>query len=138
MTEIVVHYLVMNSWTVGKPLNLYWTIYEQHDSYIERYRQTGERREIGKQRFVEGRNKTGEIFRLSLCVNEVPMGTTPMFIGIMQKLNDDRSLFTIGKNGRIVLCNSSAAQLFDYRLDEILVKNYKICLKVSNDLAFFG
>ncbi len=44
---------------------------EQHDTYLQKYRNTGVKRIIGRTRMVEARHKNGSIFRTLLSVNEV-------------------------------------------------------------------
>jgi PAS domain S-box-containing protein len=60
---------------------------EQHDSYLERYHRTGERRIIGIGRTVEARRKDGTIFPMELAVGEVRIGSTHLFTGFIRDLS---------------------------------------------------
>ena len=60
---------------------------EEHDSYLSRYRHTGERRIIGTGRVVVGQRKDGSTFPIELSVGEVQQGDTRRFIGFIRDLS---------------------------------------------------
>jgi two-component system sensor kinase FixL len=61
---------------------------ERHDSYIARYRATGERRIIGLGRVVPGRRKDGSEFPLELAIGELHWDGRQMFTGFMRDLTE--------------------------------------------------
>jgi len=63
---------------------------EQHDSYIERYLATGERRIIGIGRIVVGQRKDGTTFPMHLTVGELRTGHRHHFTGFIRDLTDQQ------------------------------------------------
>jgi len=61
---------------------------EQHDSYLERYRKTGERHIIGIGRVVTGQRKDGTTFPMELSVGEAITGDTRLFTGFIRDLTE--------------------------------------------------
>lgn len=61
---------------------------EQHDSYLERYLTTGERRIIGIGRLVVGQRKDGSTFPMELSVGEVRSGRRHAFTGFVRDLSE--------------------------------------------------
>lgn len=59
----------------------------EHDAYIEKYRQTGERKIIGIGREVKGLKKSGAIFPIFLNVNEINVGGRKIFTGIIHDIS---------------------------------------------------
>ncbi|MBA1158812.1 hybrid sensor histidine kinase/response regulator [Microvirga mediterraneensis] len=59
---------------------------EAHDSYLERYLRTGEKRIIGIGRVVSGQRKDGSVFPMELAVGEVKVGGQHMFTGFIRDL----------------------------------------------------
>ena len=59
---------------------------EEHDGYLARYRETGERRIIGIGREVEGRRRDGSTFPLELSVGETRQGDQWSFVGIIRDI----------------------------------------------------
>lgn len=59
---------------------------EQHDTYLERYLRTGERRVIGIGRVVTGRRKDGTVFPVELAVGEAIVGDHRIFTGFVRDL----------------------------------------------------
>jgi PAS domain S-box-containing protein len=59
---------------------------ENHDEYLQRYLQTGEKRIIGIGRQVEARRKDGSTFPMQLAVGEVKLGETRLFSGFITDL----------------------------------------------------
>jgi two-component system sensor kinase FixL len=57
---------------------------ENHDGYIERYLQTGERRIIGIGRLVVGERKDGSTFPMELAVGEMRSGDRRFFTGFIR------------------------------------------------------
>jgi two-component system sensor kinase FixL len=63
---------------------------EQHDAYIGRYLETGERRIIGIGRIVVGRRKDGTTFPMHLTVGELRAGERHHFTGFIRDLTDQQ------------------------------------------------
>jgi len=61
---------------------------EQHDLYLRRYRDTGERRIIGIGRVVVGLRKDGSTFPMELAVGEARVGTRSVFTGFIRDLTE--------------------------------------------------
>jgi PAS domain S-box-containing protein len=61
-----------------------------HDSYLARYRETGERRIIGAGREVQGLHRDGTQFPLDLSVAEVPLGNRRIFTATLRDLTERR------------------------------------------------
>ena len=61
---------------------------EQHDSYLDRYRRTGERRIIGIGRVVVGRRKDGSTFPMELSVGEANRTGPRLFTGFVRDLTE--------------------------------------------------
>jgi two-component system sensor kinase FixL len=61
---------------------------ENHDSYIERYRRTGERRIIGIGRVVVGLRRNGSTFPMELQVGEMRILDRRMFTGFVRDLTE--------------------------------------------------
>jgi two-component system sensor kinase FixL len=67
----------------------------EHDTYMERYQQTGEARIIGTGREVQARRKDGSVFPCELAVGKVQGVVPPRFIGFirditLRRLADER------------------------------------------------
>ncbi len=63
---------------------------EEHDGYLARYLETGERRIIGVGREVPGRRKDGSTFPIDLAVSEIDLGNRRLFAGIVRDLSPRR------------------------------------------------
>jgi two-component system sensor kinase FixL len=61
---------------------------EQHDGYLGRYLQTGERRIIGIGRVVVGERKDGSTFPMELSVGEMKSGEDRFFTGFIRDLSE--------------------------------------------------
>ena len=61
---------------------------EQHDSYLERYKRTGERRIIGIGRIISGKRRDGSIFPIELTVGEVSFEGKRLFTGFVRDLSE--------------------------------------------------
>jgi two-component system sensor kinase FixL len=59
-----------------------------HDGYLDRYRQTGERRIIGVGRIVVGARKDGSTFPMELAVGEMRSGENRYFTGFVRDLTE--------------------------------------------------
>ena len=62
----------------------------QHDAYLQRYRQTGERHIIGIGREVSGQRKDGTTFPLDLSVSEYNESGEAIFVGVVRDLSERR------------------------------------------------
>src|SRR5215510_8410004 len=61
---------------------------ENHDSYVERYLRTGERRIIGIGRVVVGERKDGSTFPMELAVGEMRSSNQRFFTGFIRDLTE--------------------------------------------------
>jgi two-component system sensor kinase FixL len=61
---------------------------EQHDGYLRRYMETGEKRIIGVDRVVVGRRKDGSTFPMTLAVGETRTGDDVYFTGFVRDLTE--------------------------------------------------
>jgi two-component system sensor kinase FixL len=61
-----------------------------HDSYLERYRVTGDRRIIGIGRIVTGKRKDGTTFPMHLSVGETRSGGETFFTGFVRDLTEQQ------------------------------------------------
>ncbi|MGA2259094.1 MAG: response regulator, partial [Thermoguttaceae bacterium] len=57
--------------------------HEMHDTYLDNYRRTGERKIIGIGREVVGRRKDGTVFPMDLSISEINVGERRMFTGLV-------------------------------------------------------
>ena len=60
----------------------------EHDGYLERYAQTGEKRIIGKGRLVAAQRRDGSTFPITLAVGEVRSGDAVYFTGFIRDLTE--------------------------------------------------
>jgi PAS domain S-box-containing protein len=65
---------------------------EQHDSYVERYQRTGERKIIGIGRETIARRKDGSVFPVDLSVGEVRLARGRAFTGIIRDISERKML----------------------------------------------
>src|SRR5262249_39693329 len=61
---------------------------ENHDQYLDRYLQTGEKRIIGIGRVVVGERKDGSTFPIELAVGEMKSGGGRFFTGFIRDLTE--------------------------------------------------
>lgn len=61
---------------------------EQHDGYLQRYRQTGARRVIGQGREVTALRKDGTTFAAELAVSELVVGGKRLFTGTLRDISE--------------------------------------------------
>jgi two-component system sensor kinase FixL len=66
----------------------------EHDGYVRRYLETGERRAIGYTRKVLGRRRNGDEFPCELSVSEVRVGERRVFYGVVRDISDREELAT--------------------------------------------
>jgi PAS domain S-box-containing protein len=59
---------------------------DEHDEYLARYHETGERRIIGIGRQVRGQRKDGSTFPVDLAVSEADLPNKKLFAGILREL----------------------------------------------------
>ncbi len=64
---------------------------EMHDTFLSRYRETGEKKIIGIGREVIGLRKDGSVFPMELSVAEMRLGERRMFTGIVRDITERKS-----------------------------------------------
>lgn len=64
---------------------------KQHDSYINKYMETGKRKIIGIGREVVGQRKDGSTFPCLLSVSEIDLGQRKLFAGMIHDLTEQKA-----------------------------------------------
>ncbi|HEX9733751.1 MAG TPA: PAS domain S-box protein [Thermoanaerobaculia bacterium] len=115
--------------------------HEEHDDYLRRYLETGDRKVIGIGREVVGRRKDGTTFPLDLAVAEFFLGHRRAFVGTLRDVTQRHEIeealrrereyaeslvetapaivLVLDVGGRIVRFNRYMEELSGYRLDEV-------------------
>lgn len=65
--------------------------HSRHDTYLEDYQRTGERKIIGKGREVRGLRKDGSTFPFRLAVSEVKLENRTLFAGFVHDLSKEKA-----------------------------------------------
>jgi two-component system sensor kinase FixL len=88
--------------------------HDAHDSYLERYARTGERRVIGLPRIITARRKDGSEFPAELCVGETVDGGRNYYLGFVRDLTETRLQllhYELGRISRLSIMGEMAAAL---------------------------
>jgi len=124
---------------------------DEHDSYLARYRQSGERRIIGVGRRVAGRRADGSVFPMHLSVGEiVEAGEERLFVGIIRDMSLEAAaeqalldraerlrsildtvpdaIVTIDERGRIDGFSTAAERLFGWQAEEVRGQNVSMLM----------
>jgi two-component system sensor kinase FixL len=118
---------------------------EQHDGYLESYRETGVPKAIGRVREVQGRRKSGEVFPIELSVSEARDGDDVIYSAIIRDVTDRKraedalaesearhravldtallAIIGIDEEGRVLSLNPAAQRLFGYAAEDVIGQN---------------
>lgn len=119
---------------------------EQHDNYIRRYLDTGQKRIIGIGREVPGMRKDGSVFPLRLSVSELKFEGRSMFTGIVHDLTLEKKaalelqqekeraqqyldiantiIVVIGSNGAVELLNDKGCEVLGYAESDVIGQDW--------------
>jgi PAS domain S-box-containing protein len=122
---------------------------ENHDGYIERFINTGEKHVIGAGRRVQAQHKDGHVFPIYLCLSQAHQGRHYTFTGIIHDLSEEEareaqlrhllyvveqspiSIIITDADGNIEYVNPRFKKLTGYQEEEVLGRNPSI-LKSGN------
>ncbi len=112
---------------------------EEHDTYVDNYLRTGNRKIIGTGREVAGRRKDGSTFPLYLAVSEVWVGKRRIFTGILRDITEIKKAVEDLNRAKDVLeqrVKERTAQLLasNVRLERINRDLQEFLFVASNDL----
>lgn len=97
-----------------------------HESYLRRYRETGEARVIGTAgRNVPARRKDASVFPASLTVEEEYVGGDRYFIANIQDTTHLTATIYIDGFGTVQNCDQGLSTLLGYRKEDLVGKNIK-------------
>lgn len=119
---------------------------QDHDRYLETYRQTGVPKAIGRVREVQGRRSNGDVFPIELSVSEARVGEQVIYTAIIRDVTERRAIeedlrrerdfaerlidtahvivLVLDLEGRIVHFNQFMEELSGYRIDEVKGKDW--------------
>ena len=117
----------------------------EHDQYVARYEAGGEPRAIGRIRTVEARRRNGEIFPIELSVTQVTSGESDEvhYAAFIRDISEFRrgqrwlqslidttqdAVLAIDRQGRVVLFNPAAEQIFGYTREEIIGQKVNVLM----------
>lgn len=123
---------------------------EEHDGYLERYRETGIKNIIDNGRQVLARRQSGEVFPCDLTVSELFFGDEVYYAGVIRDLGgrieieeilvEQRArleailntavdaIITIDERGIIESANQAAVETFGYSRKEMLGRNVSMLM----------
>lgn len=132
----------------------------EHDTYLENYLRTGQKRIIGIGREVVGRRKDGSVFPMDLSVGEAHDGDDPIFVGIIRDITDRKAtelarreselrlrsildtvpdaIIVIDAEGTIHSFSPAAERLFGYDSAEVVGRNVAILMPTPYHQAHDG
>jgi PAS domain S-box-containing protein len=124
--------------------------HDEHDDYLQNYRQTGEQKIIGIGREVVGRRKDGSTFPMDLSVGESREEGETIFVGVIHDLSERKQVeqalresaeqlkavvetavdgvILIDAHGRILVFNPACERLFGYSAKEVMGENVKVLM----------
>ena len=129
----------------------------RHDSYMQSYINTGERKMIGKKREIQARRKNGTEFVAELGLAEIPQKDAEehIFCGFIRNLTREKAdraeilekqnltnkiidasfdaLFCINQHGIIQMVNQKSCDVFGWTKEEFIGKN--ICMIMPDEHA---
>jgi PAS domain S-box-containing protein len=124
----------------------------EHDSYLKRYLDTGEKRVVGRNREVVGLRKDGTEFPLELAVGEAMLGNERIFVGIIRDITERKeaeqainqvyqiidqapmNVFVRDTEGRFTYVNASYEKFHGVTMQEIAGKTLGECLSDKTEL----
>jgi PAS domain S-box-containing protein len=97
----------------------------EHDSYLENYLRTGQRKIIGIGREVHGQRRDGKIFPLDLAVSETFLGNRRIFIGIVRDITDRKEAEVALQQAKdeLARANEDLEKRVQYRTAELQLAN---------------
>jgi two-component system, sensor histidine kinase and response regulator len=129
----------------------------QHDSFLLRYQQTGERYIIGSQSEVDVLRADGTQVTVDLSVNEARLGPDRLFVGVLRDLTAQKnaqramhelgdfqrsvldsanvSIISTGPDGVIRLFNAAAERLLGWKADEMIGKQTPAVIHVGDEVV---
>ncbi len=124
----------------------------EHDTYLQHYGDTGERRIIGIGREVTGLRNDGSTFPLELSVGEATEGGQPIFVGVLRDITErkeaeqvirdsearHRAVVETAVDGIIIIdaagivraYNPACERMFGFRADEVVNRNVRMLMPV--------
>lgn len=129
---------------------------ENHDGYLERFRNTGERRCVNRGfREVQGLAKDGRMFDMELSISEIPNISGRLFIGIVRDISVRKqvenemaklsqaleqsadSVMITDRHGIVEYVNHGFLHTTGYRAEEILGKTPGVIKSGMQDQEFY-
>ena len=112
--------------------------HEQHDGYLARYKETGERHIIGIGREVTGKRKDGSLFPLHLGVSEVQTDQRKLFTGILRDISELKAAEAELKQLNATLdqrVKAQAAELQQAQLELVEKEKFATLGRISGGIA---
>ncbi len=102
----------------------------EHDGYLNNYKNTGERKIIGKGRKVMGRKKDGSTFPFFLSISEVKLKDRRVFAGVIHDFTDIDFI-----RRELEASNNRFKAIVETAVDGIIIINHQGLIQLANPAA---
>lgn len=143
---------------IGKNINVLMPSphHEEHDGYLEKYRNTGVANIIGTEREVMAKRKDGHIFPVRLMINEVKTENGRIFVGLLVDLTERKknelrlksqsaalksasnAIVITDTTGKVTWVNPAFTKLTGYTWTEVVGKTPKVLKSGKHEKSFYS
>jgi two-component system sensor kinase FixL len=98
---------------------------QEHDQYIKKFLQTGNKKIAGNGREVVGLRKDGTTFPLELAVSEMRIGNLTKFTGIVRDITERKQAYESVRQSKFIALQAEAANQVKIVSTQIIIKKGK-------------
>jgi sigma-B regulation protein RsbU (phosphoserine phosphatase) len=143
---------------IGKNINILMPspYHEEHDGYLEKYRNSGIKNILGQERELLAKRKDGQIFPVRLLVNQVKTTNRRIFVGLLSDLTERKKnelrlksqsaalksagngIVITNSTGVVTWVNPAFTKLTGYEWREVVGKTPSVLKSGKHDKQFYS